>query len=386
MAKKRTKKEGSIWKDKNKWRAAIAIDGKRITRNFRTKSECSTWIKEMQTQIDRGLTYRKSNVTLGIFIKKWLGVHQTSLAPRTALRYEQLTRDYILPQLGHLKLTELRLDRIEAHYQLLLKQGLSPRNVRFVHSILHRGLKDGMRRGYLGYNPAHGATLPRYEPPEMAILAEDEVVRFLISIRGSRHEALYHLAIKTGLRQGELLGLKWSDLDWKQGIVRIHRQVQRIYKQGVVFKPPKTRSGRRAIQLGENMLQVLRSHLEQQQQMIATTGESWQHNNLVFPSQVGTPLEGTTVLKDFKKHLADANVKKIRFHDLRHTAASLLLNNGVPVLVVSKILGHSKTSTTLDIYGHLIPVMQEEAAKIMDEIVTPIPVELGEMLATKTPS
>jgi len=385
MAKRRTKKEGSIWKDKKKWRAAVLVDGKRITRNFDTKAECSAWIKETQSQIDRGMTYRKSNIALGTFIQQWLDVHKTKLAPKTAPRYEQLVRDYILPQLGNIKLRELRLDKIEAHYITLLEQGLSPRSVHFVHSILHKCLNDAIRRGYTGYNAAHGAILPRYEPKEISILDEDEVLRFLITIRGNANEALYILAIKTGMRKGEILALKWSYLDWKKGTIRVQRQVQRIKGQGIVFRPPKTHAGRRTIQLGEQMLHTLRNHREQLKTRAKVAGNRWQNYNLVFPSTVGTPIGGSNIIKVFKEQIAKAGVKEIRFHDLRHTAASLMLNNGVPVLVVSKILGHSKTSTTLDIYGHLIPVMQEEAARIMDEIVTPILVDLGEFLEVKAP-
>ena len=135
----------------------------------------------------------------------------------------------------------------------------------------------------------------------------------------------------------------------------------------MVFRPPKTKAGRRTIQLGEQTLNTLRDHLIKQQLEKELAGERWKDHNLIFPSTIGTPMDATNLWRDFKKQIAKADLRIIRFHDLRHTAASLMLNHGVPVLVVSKILGHSKTSTTLDIYGHLIPVMQEEAARIMDD-------------------
>ena len=151
----------------------------------------------------------------------------------------------------------------------------------------------------------------------------------------------------------------------------------------MIFRPPKTRAGRRTIQLGEQTLQTLRNQFERCKMLKEVAGRNWKDLDLIFPSTVGTPLGGSNVLKDFKAQLEKAGIKEIRFHDLRHTAASLMLNHGVPVLVVSKILGHSKTSTTLDIYGHLIPVMQEDAARIMDEIVTTIQVDLGELIQTE---
>ena len=379
MAKRRTNKEGSIWRDKNKWRAAVIVDGKRLTCNFDTKTECSAWIKEAQSQIERGMTYRKANVTLGDFIQQWLDIHKTTLAPKTALQYEQLVQNYILPQIGKIKLRELRLDRVEAHYIGLQENGLSSRSVRFVHAVLHKSLNDAIRRGFAAYNAAQGALLPRLNFKEMVFLDADEVLRFLITAQESPYHTLYTLAIKTGMRKGELLALKWSDINWQSGTIRVQRQVQRIKGQGLIFRSPKTRAGRRTILLGEKTLEALRKQLEQANLLKNLAGDYWEEHDLIFPSTVGTPLGGSNLSKDFKAHLEKAGVKKIRFHDLRHTAASLMLNHGVPVIVVSKILGHSKTSTTLDIYGHIIPVMQEVAAQIMDEIVTPIPVNFGEI-------
>ncbi len=380
MAKRRTNQEGSIWKDKNKWRAAVVVDGKRLTSNFNTKTECSTWIKETQAQIERGMTYKKANVTLGEFIEKWLEIHKTTIAPKTALQYEQLIRSYIKPQMGKIKLRELRLDRVEAHYVALQENGLSPRGVRYVHSILHKSLNDAIRRGFAAYNATQGAILPRLDFKEMVFLDADEVLRFLITAQESPYYALYTLAIKTGMRKGELLALRWTDINWKSGTLRVQRQIQRIKGQGLIFRPPKTRAGRRTILLGERTLETLRKQLEQCDLLRSLAGDYWEEHNLIFPSSVGTPLSGSNLSKDFKAQLEKAGIKKIRFHDLRHTAASLMLNNSVPVIVVSKILGHSKTSTTLDIYGHIIPVMQELAAQIMDEIVTPIPVNFGKVL------
>ena len=148
--------------------------------------------------------------------------------------------------------------------------------------------------------------------------------------------------------------------------------------QGMVFFPPKTKAGRRTIQLGEQMLQQLREHRSRQLEEKARAGDRWQDLDLIFSTTKGTIQSPSELLKKFKWLMQSANLDLVRFHDLRHTAASLMLNNNVPVLIVSMILGHTKPSTTLDIYGHMIPVMQEEAARIMDELVTPIPVEMGD--------
>jgi integrase len=214
----------------------------------------------------------------------------------------------------------------------------------------------------------------------MQVLVESHVTQFLVAAHESRHEALYHLAVVTGMRQGELFGLKWSDLHWNNGNLQVRRQVQEVRGQSWSFIEPKTRAGRRSIQIGEGTLQVLRIHRERQALQKAAAGARWKDYDLIFPSSVGTPLNPTNLRNDFHQTLERVGLPKIRFHDLRHTAASLMLNHGIPVIVVSKILGHSKPSITLDIYGHLFHEMQNEAARIMDDLVTPIQVEFAESL------
>jgi integrase len=254
------------------------------------------------------------------------------------------------------------------------KSGVGVRTIRINHSVLHRALNQAIKRGLIGRNPADGVTVPRQVQAEMKIWEEGEITRFLIAIKGNRNEALFHLALKTGMRQGELLGLKWSDLDWTKGILRVQRQVQRINNKGFLFSEPKTRAGRRSIQLGEFTLQVLREHYKRQGLEKVLAGDRWVENDLVFPSSVGTPIDQRNLQRTYASLVKKAGVQKIRFHDLRHTAASVMLNHGIPVIVVSRILGHSRPSITLDIYGHLIHDMQVEAARIMDDAITPLEV------------
>jgi integrase len=376
MAERRGRNEGSIWKERNRYRAAISMNGRRLTRSFFTKSDCVAWLREMSTQVDCGLTYRNTRLTVGQYFEEWLSTHVLHLRQKTSPQYQQITRDYILPVLGHYRLKDLRYEHVDNLYRTLLSKDVSARTIRYVHSILHRGLEDAVRRGILLRNPAHGVRLPRKEHFEMRFFDEHQVMQFLQAAKGSRYEALYHLAVKTGMRQGELLGLKWSDLDWKKGALRIRRQLQRVNGHGRILTSPKTKNAYRTILLGEQTLQALRLHLEFQNMERRFLVKYDPVMDLIFVSSVGTPVEVSNMIKDYKLVLAKAGLPLIRFHDLRHTAATLMLNNGVPVLVASKILGHSKASTTLDIYGHLIPAMQEEAARIMDDLFTAIPIEL----------
>jgi integrase len=273
-------------------------------------------------------------------------------------------------------LVDLNIDEVESHYRDLLDDGVSIRNVRYVHSLLHISLKDAAYRGVIATNPAHGARKPKLVPKEMQIQDEYQVMQLFIAAQGHRYEALFHIAVKTGLRQGEIFGLKCSDINWHWSNLRIQRQVYRVKGQGMVFSPPKTKAGRRTIPLGSETLQLLLEHRHRIGEWKILAGERWEEYNLVFPSQVGTPYSSSNLLKEYKSLLKEARLPPVRFHDLRHTAASIMLKHNVPPFVVSRILGHSKPSTTMDIYGHLIPIMHEDIGNQIDEWLTPIPVQM----------
>ncbi len=183
-------------------------------------------------------------------------------------------------------------------------------------------------------------------------------------------EALLHLAASTGMRQMEILGLKWSDLDWIKKTLKVERQLVR--GEGVQFSQPKTRHGRRIVVLGDRTIENLRRQYDRQNGARRKFGESWSKHGLIFTSANGSPIHFRVLMRYFKNLLKAAGLPEIRFHDLRHTAASQMLNHGIPVIVVSRRLGHARPSITLDIYGHLIPGMQEEAALMIDDLITPV--------------
>ncbi len=388
MAKRiRGKKEGSLYRRSNgRWRVQIAQEnGKRISRDFRTKLEAQQWLRTMQTQLDRGYDYQGSKTGLGEYLNQWLETSKVYLRDMTASHYAQVIRSHIQPSIGAIPLCDLNLARVERFYSDLVQSGVGIRTVRIVHAILHRALGKAVHYGLLFTNPAHGAALPKYQHAEMKVLDESQVVQFLVAAHGSRYEALYYLAINTGMREGELFGLRWSDLHWNTGVLYVQRQVQSVPGKGKVFVEPKTKAGRRAIKLGEGVLHKLRLHRERQLQHMAFAGDRWVENDLIFPTGVGTPDDPGNLRKDFLGTLESAGLPMIRFHDLRHTAASIMLNRGVPVIVVSRRLGHAKPSTTLDIYGHLYMESQDEPARIMDEILTPVLVSLTQSQGVEQP-
>jgi integrase len=384
----RGKREGSISQRSNeRWRAQVSQDdGRRISHDFKTKPEAQLWLHQMQRDLEQGFDYQGSKTLLKDYLYDWLITCRIALRPKTAYDYEMIVQKHVLPHLGDVTLKELTPSRVEMYYAGLIKAGIGVRTVRLVHSILHRALEKAVVHGFLTRNPTTHATLPRYKHGEMMVWDEIQVNQFLVAAIGSPFEGLYHVAVKVGLRQGELLGLKWSDLQWGSGRLYIRRQLQDVRGEGRIFQEPKTRSGLRTIQLGEGTLHVLRAHLEHQKLQKAAISQRWKDFDLIFPSSIGTPLDPSNLRLDFKRVIERAGIPKVRFHDLRHTAASLMLNNGIPVIVVSKILGHSKPSVTLDIYGHLYNEMQGEASRLMDELVSPVKVNLASKIVQETAS
>jgi integrase len=375
MAKRRGNREGSIFERENgTWRAQVTIGGQRLSFTGQTQKECRQWIRETLEKVEGGLTFEASRVTYGEFLSNWLTSIEASLRQKTHRQYEQIVRDHIAPYLGNRRLMELQPAHIQALYDRKVREGQGLRSVQLTHAVIHRSLNHAVKLGLLGRNPDDATTPPKPKQREMAILDESQVQRLLITAqaRGDRNFALYQLAITTGMRQAELLGLKWDDVDWERRTLQVGRQLKRSPGKGYYFAQPKTRSGVRQIVMGVETTKVLKRHQERLHREAIAAGEAWQEQNLIFPTPHGMPTNKRYLVTQFKKLLKDAGLPNVRFHDLRHSAASLMLNHGVPVLIVSKRLGHAKPSITLDVYGHFIPGMQEQAADVMDEAVTPI--------------
>lgn len=374
MVKRRGNNEGTIYQRKNgRWVAQVRIEGRRLSKSFSTQKEARRWIREMQDQIENGLSADGFKMTVQDLFKMWLESIQGSVRPRTLDQYEGVVRNHLEPVLGEIKLRELQPFQIQQLYNSLLVEGKSNRTVQLTHSVLHRAFVVGQQLGLVGRNPVSSVTPPRVPQKEMQVLDDNQARQLLIAAQGDRYEAMYYLAITTGLRQGELLGLMWEDIDFSSGVLHVKRQLQRVPGNGVRLSEPKTKAGRRQIQLGPECVNQLITHRKSQD--IEREGDRWDERGLVFPSSVGTPTGQRNLHRSYKRLLKKAGLPDIRFHDLRHTAATLMLLNGIPLIIVSRRLGHSKSSVTLDIYGHYIPGMQAEAAAMMDELVTPVAAE-----------
>lgn len=372
-----TKKEGTIYKlPSGRWCAQILLEGQRLSKTFDTQKDGLEWIRRTRGQIDDGMSFANTKITLADFLIEWLNNTKASRQHSTWTKSEQICRSYIIPNLGQMKLQNLRPEHIQNLYRSLLDHEVGDYTIIKVHTVLHSALQQAARTGMISRNPASYAQPPKEPVSEMAILNESQVSQLLVAANEHRWEALYHLAVVTGMRQMELLGLKWTDLDWLHQTLIVERQLQRPDGEGIKFASPKTRYGKRALALGGKTIETLRAHSVRQLAERSAAGDKWIETGLIFTNSLGGPIDPRHLLRNFKKLLQAAGLPDIRFHDLRHTAASLMLNAGIPVIVVSRRLGHARASITLDIYGHLIPTMQVEVAEKIDELIMPVAVQL----------
>jgi len=373
MAKKRGNNEGSIFRKKNgSWRAQISLDGRRLSFTAKTKKECQNWIKKTIGQIDNGLRFSNTQITLEEYLLGWIDSKKSSIRSTTWTHYKLVIDKHIVPQIGQFMIYRLRPHHIQIFYDRMLGENVGAYTVLKIHTVLHGALDRAVRLGALVNNPASLAIPPKEPTREMQIFDEGQISQMLVAAHGNYLEPILHLAVTSGMRQMELLGLKWTDLDWINQSVRVERQLTKPIGKMVQFTQPKTRYGRRTVVLGVQSIEVLRNRFNNQNEARQKACEKWVENGLLFTTRHGTPHHPRNLLRDFKIFLKKVGLPIIRFHDLRHTAASLMLNHGIPVMVVSRRLGHAKPSITLDVYGHMIPSMQIEAAQKIDELITPV--------------
>jgi integrase len=339
---------------------------------FATKREAERGLAKILASRDEGAYVSPKRLTLGRYLEDhWLPVIESTVRSTTFHGYRSHVRLYVAPRLGAEQLQRISPDQLSKFYRDLLRDGghdgraLSPNTVRRVHATVHRALRDAARWGFLQRNPAAAAVKPR----QPAIGAKDittwsasEVRTFLLSVSDDRLFALWRLAAATGMRRGELVGLRWSDVDLSLQRLAVRQTVTGIGAK-VEFREPKTKRGKRSVALDSETVVALSSWKRQQGQEQADWGQGWVDTGLVFTKANGELLHPDLLTTKFRYHVERADVRTIRLHDLRHTHASLALQAGVPAKVVSERLGHATVSFTLDVYSHVVPGLQEEAAE-----------------------
>jgi integrase len=288
---------------------------------------------------------------------------------RTWERYEQIVRVHIKPALGRIKLKALTSTHVRGLYREKLDGGLAPRTVRYIHTTLHKALKDAVADGLIPRNFTEGIRAPKPKKKEVNALSPEQARAFLEAARADRFEALYVLAIHCGLREGELLGLRWNDVDLEAGTLSVRRTLSET-RTGHIFEQPKNGKGR-SIQLTNTAAEALRTHRKRQNEERLRLGPLWEDHGLVFPSQKGTTMNAKNLTaRSFKPILERAGLPDIRVHDLRHTCATLLLFKGVHPKLVQELLGHATIAITLDTYSHVLQGMGNQTATAMESVLS----------------
>ncbi len=380
MAKsRRGNGEGSIYqRNDGTWCATIGVgydaNGKRRRRTLfgRTKADVLKTLAEESKDVAHMHGVEAEKITLGKYLDRWLrDAAKPTLKATTYANYERAVEKSIKPHLGGVKLAKLTALQIHGMYSTLEKAGASPDKICTTHAVLHRALKLAVRWRLLPFNVCADVERPKVERKAISPLSVEEARRLIESAHGERFEAIYVLAVTAGMRLGELLGLYWSDVDLKGRVVMVQRALQELNGK-LTLKEPKSARSRRRIDIPQMAVDALIRH---RAQMLA---EGLAGVDLVFCNGRGGPMRRTHFhSQHFKRLLKAAGMRECRFHDLRHTSATLLLSQGVHPKVVQERLGHSQISVTLDTYSHVLPSMQVEAAGKFDAILERQPPESG---------
>lgn len=345
---KRSSGEGSIGKRADgTYYAAILLEGKRRWVYGSTRKEVADKLKTLQQKREQGLDLDAGRVTVADFLTRWLEeVVQHKNKYRTYRGYKQIVTDHITPSLGKTSLASLRPDKVQQLINSLSASGKSPRTVRNVRAVLRKALNQAMAWRYVTFNAAALVELPRMEQYEIQPLTREEARKLMDAVKGHRLEALYLMALMLGLREGELLGLLLTSLDFDAATVTVNGSLQ--WEKGkLVRDTTKTKASVRTLPLPVGLATLLQAHIECQQ-------KKFPNNTYLFASTVGTPINPRNLARQFKEILKKQALRQIRFHDLRHSCATFLIARGEHPRTVMDILGHSQISTTMNTYGHVL--------------------------------
>jgi integrase len=318
-----------------------------------------------------GATEEAAGLSVGAYLAEWLAHVRARVRPTTYEGYEALVRCHVLPRLAEVPLAALRPLDLQSLYTELLspdrERSLSGGTVLNTHLVLTQALGQAVRWGLLAANPAAGAQPPRPRRPEQAAVDPELASAILAAARGTRLELPVALAIATGMRRGEILALRWSDVDTGALQLRVRRSLQPT-ATGLVFAEPKTRRSRRSVALPRFLLPYLERQRTEQRARAAFCGAGWAGLDLLIDRGDGNPVNPDSMSSAWRGLVARSRLPHLRFHDLRHAHATLMLAKGVHPKVVSERLGHASIGLTLDTYSHVLPSMQAEAAEAVDEL------------------
>lgn len=373
MTGKRANGEGNVRKRADgRWEATLTLPtGGRKSYYRKTRAEAMDALTRALRDLAQGLPVVAEKQTVGEYLTSWLESAAHDLAPRTLTRYRAHIARNLTPALGKVRLAKLGPQPIQALYARKLAEGVAPGTVRQMHAVLRRALGEATRLGLTPRNVATLVQVPRSMRIEMQVLTPEQARALLAAAReeDDRLYALYLLSLRTGMRLGESLALRWSDLDLtgKTPAAHVRATLRYVNADEYYFDPPKTAKSRRRIRLGATEIEALRAHRARQLEERLQAGARWRDDDLVFCTPIGAAICGNHLSgRDFPALLQRAGLPRIRWHDLRHTCATLLLRQNVSPKVVSELLGHSTVTMTLDRYSHVLPDMQQAAIEAMD--------------------
>ena len=342
----------------------------------KTQQEVRRKISEIRSELDQGSYIEPSKQTLGDWLDTWLDTYVSiSVKPYTEDAYRTACETHIKPAIGKIKLDKISPVQIQQFYNRLIKEdGLSPKTVKNIHGVLHRALDQAVKNDALRTNPTNACELPKAHQNEIVPLSQKEAQKFLDAIQGEKYEFIYFVTLFTGLRQGEVLGLTWDCVDFDNNMLTINKQLQKSKKVGGTYQLVSTKNDKgRLITTAPSVMDALMSQKERQEQMKLLAGAKWENmDNLVFTNETGQHLTHVTVYKNFKRIVRDLGLERVRFHDLRHSYASISLENGDDVKTVQNNLGHATASFTLNVYAHVTQKMRRRSADRMEEYIRSI--------------
>ncbi len=349
--------------------AGLKPDGKKdykVTPTYPSAKEADTEWAKIKVQLDQGTYVRAGKETMAEYEERWLRTKESQIKEGTYRQYSWLVKNHIIPRFGHIQLSKLRPDHIQAVYADLERENtISPQSIGHLHRVLSQTLKNAVQWGLIAKNPAELAKPPKVDRHEFHVWTEDELESFLsVAEERTRHYMVFLLGAATGMRLGEILGLKWSDVDLESGIIQVRRSGSKKKSTST-----KTSSSRRSVEMSSYLVEKLQYHYQQQQTEIEIQGIRWKKNNLVVPTSVGTQVLQGNIRGLMERLIERAGVSRCRFHDLRHLHATLLLLKGVHPKIVQERLGHSSIQVTLDRYSHVVPGLQKQAANEIDAIL-----------------
>lgn len=370
--------KGHISKRGSKWSIIVDIGndpktGKRRQKRFsgyNTKKEAQTDLARIITELEQGTFILPSTDTLEEYLHYWIKQRENNLSPTTIYGYKSMIRNHIIPEMGKVKLPELKPLHIQEYYNLKLET-LSSQTVLHHHRLLRKALQDAKVWQLIKINPADHVEPPKAKKYKANVLNIDEIKSLLKALEGHRLEVPITLMLFLGLRRGELLALKWSDIDYKNKTITIQRNLVRGGDDGteLILKEPKTEESNRTIPISDNILLLLKKQELKQKENKLKMGKYYNNSDFIFTTEIGNLINPSSFSREFGEFIKDNNLRHVRLHDLRHTNATLMLKSNIPPKVASERLGHSTITTTLDLYSHVLKDMERETSDKLDTMI-----------------